>query len=153
MHKQHFTVFYFLSLWLSAASSDYVFDKGRTKWEVHTSSHLAKQSNLLEWAILHTAILQCCSYKTFQLEYPVSMALCYRWFSQGVASLPEGKSRDLGLCSKCYIKSLPLVPKDKRSCFCQRERSAVLNEEESQLRSHWKSAVLLSLNRVFALRK
>ena len=27
--------------------------------------------------------------------------------------------------SKCYIKSLPLVPKDKRSCFSQGERSAV----------------------------
>ena len=27
--------------------------------------------------------------------------------------------------SKCYIKSLPLVPKDKRSCFSQVERSIV----------------------------
>ena len=27
--------------------------------------------------------------------------------------------------SKRYIKSLPLVPKDKRSCFSQGERSAV----------------------------
>ena len=27
--------------------------------------------------------------------------------------------------SKCYIESLPLVLKDKRSCFTQGERSAV----------------------------
>ena len=27
--------------------------------------------------------------------------------------------------SKCYIESLPLVPKDKRSCFSQGERSTV----------------------------
>ena len=27
--------------------------------------------------------------------------------------------------SKCYIKSLPLVLKNKRSCFSQGERSAV----------------------------
>ena len=27
--------------------------------------------------------------------------------------------------SKCYIESLPLVPKDNRSCFSQSERSAV----------------------------
>ena len=27
--------------------------------------------------------------------------------------------------SKCYIKSLPSVPKDKRSCFSQVERSIV----------------------------
>ena len=27
--------------------------------------------------------------------------------------------------SKRYIKSLPIVPKDKRSCFSQGERSAV----------------------------
>ena len=27
--------------------------------------------------------------------------------------------------SKCYIESLPLVPKDNRSCFSQGERSAV----------------------------
>ena len=44
----------------------------------------------------------------------------YRWFSWGMASLPEGKSWALFsavMCnihaSKCYIKSLPLVPKDK----------------------------------------
>ena len=39
--------------------------------------------------------------------------------------------------SKCYIKSLPLVLKDKRSCFSQGERSTVQ----------------LSLDRAFALRK
>ena len=47
--------------------------------------------------------------------------LQYRWFSWGVASLPEGKSRESVFsaavykiqASKCYIKSLPLVPKDK----------------------------------------
>ena len=27
--------------------------------------------------------------------------------------------------SKCYIKSSPLVPKEKRSCFSQGERSTV----------------------------
>ena len=27
--------------------------------------------------------------------------------------------------NKCYIESLPLVPKDKRSCFSQGKRSAV----------------------------
>ena len=46
-------------LWFSAASSDY----GRTKWEVHSYSYLAQhfaQSNLLEKAILHAAILQLC---------------------------------------------------------------------------------------------
>ena len=52
--SMHFTV-YFSSFPFSAASSDYVFydnDQGRTKWEVHTSSHLgepfAKKGNLLE---------------------------------------------------------------------------------------------------------
>ena len=39
--------------------------------------------------------------------------------------------------SKRYIESLPLVPKDKRSCFPQGERSAVQ----------------LPLGRAFALRK
>ena len=39
--------------------------------------------------------------------------------------------------SKCYSESLPLMPKDKRSCFSQGERSTVQ----------------LLLNCVFALRK
>ena len=39
--------------------------------------------------------------------------------------------------SKRYIKYLPLVPKDKRSCFSQGERSTIQ----------------LPLDRVFALRK
>ena len=39
--------------------------------------------------------------------------------------------------SKRYIESLPLVPKDKRSCFSQGERSAVQ----------------LPLDRTFALQK
>ena len=39
--------------------------------------------------------------------------------------------------SKCYIESLPLVPKDKRSWFSQGERSAVQ----------------LPIYRAFALRK
>ena len=39
--------------------------------------------------------------------------------------------------SKCYIESLPLVPKDKRSWFSQGERSAVQ----------------LPIDRAFALRK
>ena len=59
--KNHFTIisFLFCLLWFSAASSDY----GRTKWEVHSYSYLAQhfaQSNLLEKAILHAAILQLC---------------------------------------------------------------------------------------------
>ena len=39
--------------------------------------------------------------------------------------------------NKCYIESLPLVLKDKRSCFSQGERSGVQ----------------LPLDRAFALRK
>ena len=39
--------------------------------------------------------------------------------------------------SKCYIESLPLVLKDKRSCFSQDERSAIQ----------------LPLDRAFALQK
>ena len=49
-----------------------------------------------------------------------------------MASLPEGKSQCLCLVELCAkyrlvsaIKSLPLVPKDKRSCFSQGERSTV----------------------------
>ena len=47
-----------------------------------------------------------------------------------MALLPEGKSRGLAaVCklqaSKRYIESLPLVPKDKRSCFTRGERSTV----------------------------
>jgi len=39
----------------------------------------------------------------------------------GVASLPEGKIQ----ASKLYAESLPLVLKDKRSCFSQSERFTV----------------------------
>ena len=67
-----------------------------------------------------------------QMDTPGSML--YRWFSWGVVSLPEGKSR--GMClvqcaryrlqaSKRYIKSLPVVLKHERTCFSQDERSAV----------------------------
>ena len=54
----------------------------------------------------------------------------YRWFSWGMASLPEGKSQ--GLCLVCKIQaskhcveSLPLLLKIKRSCFSQGERFAL----------------------------
>ena len=74
----------------------------------------------------------------------------YRWLSGGMALLPEGKGRCLGLVQLCakygevsatYLdgtpESLPLVPKDKRSCFSQGERSTVQ----------------LPLDHAFALRK
>ena len=60
----------------------------------------------------------------------------YRWFSWGVASLPEFKDRGLCLAQlhakyrlvSAYIESLPLVLKDKKDksyCFSQSERFAI----------------------------
>ena len=43
-------------------------------------------------------------------------------FTEGVASLPEGKSR--GLCKR-FVESLSLVLKGERSFFLQGERFAV----------------------------
>ena len=62
-----------------------------------------------------------------------NMCMRYRWVSWGVVSLPEGKSRGLclvQLCAKYRLVSaksslLPLVLKDKRSCFSQGKRSAL----------------------------
>ena len=47
-----------------------------------------------------------------------------------IASIPAGKSRDLHSVQFCqawrrYIESLPLVLKDKRSCFSRSERFTV----------------------------
>ena len=65
----------------------------------------------------------------------------FRWFSWGVASLPEGSVFRTAVCkiqdSECYNESLPLVLKDKRSCFSQGENFAVE----------------LPLDHMFALRK
>ena len=55
------------------------------------------------------------------------MVFMGRGFSSGGQEL--GSVFSAAVCkiqaSKCYIESLPLVPKDKRSWFSQSERSAV----------------------------
>ena len=67
------------------------------------------------------------------------MVFMGRGFTSGGQKLVSGFSA--AACkiqaSKCYIESLPLIPRDKRSCFSQGERSAVQ----------------LPLDRTFALRK
>ena len=82
--------------------------------------------------------------RTLHSLHPPPHCLVYM-VQQGVTSLLEGKNPvcvfSATVCkiqaSKCYIKSLLLVLKDKRSCFSQGERSAVR----------------LSLDCTFALRK
>ena len=46
--------------------------------------------------------------------------------------------------SKCYIESLPLVPKDKRSCFPQGERSAVQLPLDRARLHIWKPSIWLA---------
>ena len=90
------------------------------------------------WLVLHKRKLKVSTFSIWGMRMSnytkfLTKNMWYRSFSWDVASPSRGQESgsvfSAAVCkiqaSKCYIKSSPLVAKDKRSCFSQGERSAI----------------------------